>query len=96
MEAIKETIKNVMRRLEAKKKAPARQSDPGRLLKKVLSKKEQGHSKLNYFKRGTLDISVDSSTWLYHFSLKKEGLLERLSQKSGVIKNIRFRIGEVK
>jgi hypothetical protein len=93
MEAIKETVRSVMQGLKKKKSSP---DDPARLLKKALTKKEQGHIKFHYFLGGTLHLEVDSSSWLYHFSLKKEDLLARLRQKAGTIKEIKLRIGEVK
>ncbi len=95
MEAIKDTLINVMQRLKTKKTGSG-DDGPRLLLKKVLTKKELAHIKFNYFRKGVLSLYVDSSSWLYSFSLKKEGLLLGLNKKSGGIKDIRFRIGEVK
>ena len=95
MEVIKDTVMSVMERLAAKKTGIAA-DDPHELLKKVLTKKELGHIKFNYFKKGVLNVNVDSSSWLYNFNLHKEGLLDKLSKYSSGIKEIRFRIGEVK
>jgi len=70
--------------------------DPEVLIKKILTKKELGHIKVRYFKKGTLGLTVDSSTWLYYFNLQKRDFLGKLHTQSGAIENIRFYIGEIK
>lgn len=92
MEAIKDTVKNVIQGLMDKrggKDIPA----PEAALKKTLTKRELKHIKLNNFKKGILSINVDSSSWLYSFSLKKEELLAKLRKDCGEIKDIRFFVG---
>jgi hypothetical protein len=93
MEAIKYTVKNVLQELEAKQKPGATDAIQD-LLGEVFTKKERKHIKLRYFKKGTLGLNVDSSSWLYHFSLRKEKLLAKMQRKSRAIKNLRFSIGE--
>ncbi len=84
-----------MRGLAGKKKRlPA--DSPERLLKKILTKKELRHAWFNYFKKGILYISVDSSSWLYQLNLEKQGLLDKLSQKRAAIKDIRFSLGDLR
>jgi len=95
MEAIKETIASVMCGWQAKTKGAA-PSDPYRALKKALTKKEAGHIKVNYFKKGILCVSVDSSGWLYNLGLQKEALLGKLKKDLNGLKDIRFYIGEIK
>jgi hypothetical protein len=95
MEAIKDTVMSVMQHL-ADKKLIAGSNEPQLVLRKALTKKELGHIKVNYFKKGILSVNVDSSSWLYSLTLKKETLLAKLGRKSKEIKDIRFRIGEVK
>jgi len=95
MEKIKDTIQTVIHSLEGKYKYPD-SDDPTQLLKKVLTKKELQHIKFNYFKKGVLGVSVDSSAWLYKLSLEKESLLSQMQKGSAFIKDIRFRIGEIK
>jgi hypothetical protein len=95
MEAIKDTLQNVMRAWEKKIREPTLQDNPELLLKKFLTKKELGHIKFRYFRKGILTFNVDSSSWLYYFNLKKDNLLARLQKQSDSIKNIRFYIGEV-
>ncbi|MBU1869356.1 MAG: DUF721 domain-containing protein [Candidatus Omnitrophica bacterium] len=94
MEAIKDTIAQVIRNL-AEKKSGTGKDDPETLLKKVLTKKELEHIKFKYLKNGVLYVSADSSSWLYAMNLKKEGLLQALTKESRLIKDIRFRLGEV-
>lgn len=95
MEAIKNTVVSVIGKLEAKKRG-VYAHNPEDLLKKLLTKKEAEHIKFNYFKKGILNLSVDSSSWLYSFSLRKEEFIAGLNKKSSEIKDIRFRIGEIK
>lgn len=92
METIKDTVKIVMHTLKAGKGACARLKIED-ALKKTLTKKEIGHIKFNYFKRGILNITVDSSSWLYQLSLSKDDLLARLRKKLKDIKDIRLRLG---
>ncbi len=95
MQAIKDTVASVMQNLAQKKSANAG-NEPQEILRKVLTKKELGHIRFNYLKKGVLSLNVDSSSWLYSLSLKKEALLAKLGKKSKGIKDIRFRIGEVR
>lgn len=95
MEGIKDTVLNVIKTLDAKRGGEAGPG-PEDVLKKVLTKKELGHIKVNYFKKGTLGVNVDSSAWSYQFNLHKEGLLSRIKTYTSAIKDIKFRIGDVK
>ena len=95
MEAIKDTVASVLKKLSAKK-SETQDGDPEEWLKKVLTKKELEHIKFQYFKKGLLGVSVDSSSWLYMLSIKKEELLKNLKKLSGNIKDIHFSIGDVK
>lgn len=92
MESIKDTIQNVMLGLKSKRASPG-EMGPEEILKKALTKKELRHIKFNYFKKGVLGVRVDSSTWLYQFSMKKEDLLGRLKGHLSGIKDIRLRLG---
>lgn len=92
MESIKDTLKNVMEGLKAKQN----DDDPQVLLKKILTKKELAHIKFNYFRKGILGLSVDSSSWLYKLNLEKEDILQGLNRENKAVKDIRLRIGEVK
>lgn len=92
MEEIKDTIQEVMRALEGKKKASPL-DNPQVLLERTLSAKELKHIKPHYFKKGILSINVDSSSWLYQFNLKKADLLAQLGKQTAKIRDIRFRLG---
>jgi len=95
METIKDIVRDVIQDLTSEKRQN-RADDPQAILKKILTARELRHIKLNYFKKGILGLSVDSSSWLYNLNLQKEELLARLQRNSGAIKEIRFRIGEIK
>jgi len=95
MESIKNTLQSIMQGLVAKK-AGVLLDGPEELLKKFLTKRELKHIKFNYFKRGVVNISVDSSSWLYQLNLQKQDLLAKLCGQSNKIKDVRFRLGEVK
>jgi hypothetical protein len=94
MESIKDTLESVMQAWEKKIRGSPR-DNPELLLKKCLTKKESGHIKFRYFKKGVLSLNVDSSSWLYYFNLQKEDLLNRLRKQSASIRDIRFYIGEI-
>jgi hypothetical protein len=94
MEPIKDTVRTLMKDLKDKRKRPACDSPAG-LLKKVFSNKELKHLRFFSFKKGILNIKVDSSAWLYYLNLKKKLLLEKLSEKSKGVKDIRFSIGDI-
>lgn len=93
MEAIKDTLQNLMQAWEVKRQRGSPEA-PYFLLKKMFSKKELAHVKFDNLRKGVLSIYVDSSAWLYHLSLHKEGLLVKLEKQSGQIKDIRFYLGE--
>jgi hypothetical protein len=93
MEQIKDTLAKIMQDWGVRLQG-GRPDDPETLLKKILTKKEFRHIKLKYFKQGVLTLTVESSSWLYYFSLKKEELLRDLRQQSEKIKDLRFYIGE--
>jgi len=95
MERIKDTLQSVMQDL-INKKGGTNNEDPGAWLRKALTKRELGHIKFQYFRKGILGVIVDSSVWLYSLSLNKEDLLRKLKKCSGQIKEIRFSIGEIK
>jgi hypothetical protein len=93
MELLKKTLDVVMRGIDIKNTASC-EAGPQRWLKKALTKKELEHIKVKYFSKGILGLSVDSSSWLYILSLKKEKLLESLKKENPELKNINLRIGE--
>ncbi len=81
METIKNIISGVIEGLVTRKTGGLK-GDPQVLLEKVLTKKELEHIKVSYFKKGILNVIVDSSSQLYNLNLHKEDLLDRINKKS--------------
>jgi hypothetical protein len=71
MEAIKDTVQKVIQQLQ-RKKTETGPEEPQGWLKKALTKRELQHIKFNYFRKGILGISVDSSGWLYSLAYKRK------------------------
>jgi hypothetical protein len=92
METIKDALQSFMRTLQQRKKDS--DGDHYVALKKVLTKKEFGHIKIHYFRQGILVVAVDSSSWLYHFNIKKQAVVQRLQGCRPVVKDIQFYLGE--
>jgi hypothetical protein len=95
MESIKDVVRSLLEDL-SRPKAGAKEGSPEDWLKKVLTKRELAHIKFNYFKKGTLGVWVDSSSWLYSLSIKKAQLLTRMQGEGVSVKDLRFRIGEIR
>lgn len=95
MERIRDTLESVMQDLLSNK-GGTDNAGPQAWLRKALTKKELGHIKFQYFRKGILGVAVDSSSWLYSLSLKKEGLLHKLKKQSAEIKELRLNIGDIR
>lgn len=56
------------------------------------------HSRPVALRKGELVVNVDGSSWLYELTTRKKEVLGRLAAKleNKKLKNIRFRIGELK
>lgn len=56
------------------------------------------HSRPTSFKKSSLIVNVDGSSWLYELTTKKREILAKVqtSFEGKKIKDIRFRVGEVK
>ena len=94
MDDIKTTIFAVLKELETRK-CQAAATDPAQHFSKVFDKKELRHIKPAYFRKGILAITVDSATWMYHLSMRKQEVLRRLVELSKEVKDVRFVIGEI-
>lgn len=94
MERIKDTIETIIRDLTSKK-TPGRQDGPEEWLKKTLTKKELGHIKFQYFKKGVLGVRVDSSVWKYNLSLKRDQLLKRIQGYNTKVKDVHLIVGDI-
>jgi len=91
-DVLKETLKKLV--------SPSRPSEEGVLIlwEAAAGTAAAKHSKPIDIKKSELIVSVDSSSWLYEMTMRKKAILKSLEGKFGkkVIKNIRFRIGEIK
>ncbi len=90
-DVLKETLKKLV--------SPSRPSEEGVLLlwEAAAGAAAAKHSKPVTIKKSELVVSVDGSSWLYELTMRKKAILKGLEGKFGkkVIKNIRFRIGEI-
>ena len=66
--------------------------------KAAAGKKAAPHTRAVSLRKARLVVNVDGSGWLYELTLKKKELLEKIEEKlkGKHIKEIRFRIGDVK
>lgn len=91
-DVLKETLKKLI--------SPSRPSEEGVLIlwSAAAGADAAKHSKPITIKKSELLVNVDGSSWLYELTLRKKAILKGLEGKFGkkVIKNIRFRIGEIK
>jgi len=94
MEPIKNTIDALLAGLHEKKKT-AETASPEALVHRIFSGQDRAHVAGRAVRNGILSVAVDSSARLYHCSLHKEELLQKLRRLSPQIKDIRFRIGKV-
>ena len=63
---------------------------------KAVEEKATGHTRPVSFKKGTLVVVVENSTWLYKLTLEKRDILEKFNNEyTGRTKanDIRFRLG---
>ena len=74
------------------------EEDITKIWEKVVGEKASGHTLPVSFKRAGLVVNVDCSAWLYELTLEKQDILKKLEEylKGKKIKDIRFRIGEIK
>ena len=69
-----------------------------KLWEEVTGEKISRHSSPLFVRKGNLFVRVDSSGWLTQLTYLKNEIISRLNQRltGGSIKNIYFRVGEVK
>ncbi len=60
----------------------------------VLDVKELEHTQLVGINNGVLFVYVDSSVWLYHFNVRKNNILQKVSKRIPEIQDVRFKIGK--
>lgn len=92
MEPIKGTVESL---LETLKSRVVRGGGIEETILGAFSPKEQEHIRVCPAQRGLVRIAVDSSTWLYYFTLRKKKLIEKIAAGLPEIKDIVFVIGEV-
>lgn len=94
-ERIDNIIKSIFNKLD---KASSLTSDEiTKIWREAAGKKASLHTKPESFRKKKLIINVDSSSWLYELTLKKNELLKGLKKRLGEdeIKELQFRIGEI-
>lgn len=89
-------VKNIIKNLGGKNKLG--EEEILKAWEKAVGRKAAAHSAPASFKKSGLVITVDGSGWLYELTTKKREILKKLEAKlnNKKIKDIRFRIGEVK
>lgn len=94
--AISDVLKDALNKLSS----PARPTEEAMALlwEAAAGSDAAKHSKPVAIKKSELLVNVDGSSWLYELTLRKKKTLQALEGKFGKknIKNIRFRIGELK
>lgn len=96
MDNIKNTIRNVVEDMFTKNAHAQDARDVEGFLKKLLTKKEREHIKFKYFKNGVISANVDSSSWLYSLSLRKDVFMQEFNKKGNKVKDLRFYLGDIK
>ncbi|MCX7926895.1 MAG: hypothetical protein N2606_01985 [Candidatus Omnitrophica bacterium] len=91
MEQIKDTISIVLSKWQ-KRQNFLFVEEIENILKQVFSATEQKHLMLASWRQGVLELSVDSSVWLYYFSLHKEKFFLHLKQLIPNLQRLDFRL----
>jgi predicted nucleic acid-binding Zn ribbon protein len=93
--SIEEVIKDVIGKM--------RSSGPSEeevvvLWKEIVGEGAGRHSKPASLKKTFLTVNVDDSGWLYELSTRKKEIIKKMEGRLGgkKVKDIRFRIGEIK
>ena len=74
------------------------EEDITKIWERVVGEKASSHTRPVSFNKAGLVVNVDGSAWLYELTLEKQKILKKLEEylKGKKIKDIRFRIGEIK
>jgi len=74
------------------------EEEMARAWSRAAGKRGARHTRPVSFKRSVLTVNVDGSSWLYELTTKKREILKKFGPgiAGKAIKNIRFRIGEIK
>jgi len=95
MEHIQPILQQVINNLKAK--TQINKDDIQQIWTKANPKKISQNTLAKILKNGVLYVNVKNSCWKYELTIKKESILANLNKYfSKEIKDIKFRIGEVK
>jgi len=66
--------------------------------REVVGEEVEKHAKPFIFKKGRLHVLTSSPIWIQELTMRKEEIIKKINEKLGeeVVKEIFFRIGEVK
>ena len=93
---LQDVLKGLIRGLRAKEGFTKEEIQ--RKWKLAVGKRAALHTRPVSLRRAVLSVNVDRSSWLYELTVKKREILKKLEGrfKKKKIKDIRFRIGEIK
>lgn len=91
-----DVLKNIISGL--KKKEIITEEELARVWNLAVGKKASAHTRPVSLRNAVLGVNVNGSSWLYELTLKKKEILKKLDKKikRKKLKDIRFRIGEVR
>ena len=94
--ALEDLLKGAIKNLRAQNKLT--QEEVAAIWQDAVGVRAASHTRPVSIKKTNLTINVDDSGWLYELTIKKKEILEKLEGKfkGKDLKNIRFRIGEIK
>jgi predicted nucleic acid-binding Zn ribbon protein len=94
-ERINSVVKSIIEKLD--KKSNLTSDEIEKIWKETAREKASLHTKPTSFRKKRLVINVDSSSWLYELTLRKNELLASLKKRLGEdkIEELQFRIGEL-
>jgi predicted nucleic acid-binding Zn ribbon protein len=92
---LEELLKGVIKNLRATKLT---QEEMAQVWQDAVGKRAAAHTKPVSIRRSALRINVDDSGWLYELTIQRKEILKKLEGKlkGKKLKDIRFRIGEIK
>lgn len=95
-QSIEDIVKNVIKDLSGKGRVSEEEINAA--WEAAAGKRAAKHTKPVSIKKSVLTVNIDSSGWLYELTVKRRDLLEKLDGKikGKKLKNLRFRIGEIK
>lgn len=95
-ESFNDLIGNVIKNLTGKERLGA--EEIGSAWEAAAGQAAAKHSKPVSFKRASLIVNVESSSWLYELTVRKKEILQTLEKelKGKKVKELRFRIGDIR